>query len=712
MANLSNINGKFVVEQTTGYVGVGTTDPSYPIEVLNASAEIALNASGASIYRLKSDSTDYFRINKNGVGDKLVISGGGDVGIGISVPTTKLHIGGTAPGDSIIRQDSTVSGTNWEIGERTAGKWQIFEDDGDSIVATFMSSGNVGIGTTGPTEKLDVSGTAIVRSTLFTVGNVHGFTSTYGASFFINNGGGTTYFNATGGNVGIGTVSPNTKLHISSAALSDIRLENTGTAIGSGENYGQIEWEGNDYNTSANGIRASIQVKGYGAGTQGETGMYFRTSYIGADSNVDRMVISHLGNVGIGTASPNKELTLGGAAGTQTLSFTTSAYLGDQAVIGNIEFSTHNADASYAQLANIYALKTGTNTNSGDITFWTKSNGARSEKMRIKNNGVVYIGYVDATAIGSHKLEVNGALYASGNIRTNGIFSNNSAPDDDVFEAIQSGRKCSLKTYFSSGSTESRWVLKTSTGATDGSTVDALTVKPTYAIFNGGVGIGATSTPYKLRVKTDATHTNGVYMSAGTGNGNHSLYVEDRDGTAEYFAVRGDGQIRLHASRVGDTLFGCTALPSASVFGSAFKSDSKSRYTLMQSCNDTGLSDLQEFFNPNGAVGKIQTSGSATIFNTASDYRLKEDLQDFAGLDIISKIPVYDFKWKIDGKRSYGVMAHELQEILPDAAAGKKDAINEDGSINPQGVDYSKIVPLLVKSIQELKAEIEILKNK
>jgi len=78
MANLSNINGKFVVEQTTGYVGVGTTDPSYPIEVLNASAEIALNASGGSIYRLQSDSTDSFRINKNGVGDRLVIDGSGN----------------------------------------------------------------------------------------------------------------------------------------------------------------------------------------------------------------------------------------------------------------------------------------------------------------------------------------------------------------------------------------------------------------------------------------------------------------------------------------------------------------------------------------------------------------------------------------------------------------------------------------------------------
>ena len=113
-----------------------------------------------------------------------------------------------------------------------------------------------------------------------------------------------------------------------------------------------------------------------------------------------------------------------------------------------------------------------------------------------------------------------------------------------------------------------------------------------------------------------------------------------------------------------------------------------------------------QFINPNGTVGSISTSGVATAFNTSSDYRLKEDLKDFDGLDKVSKIPVYDFKWKTDNSRSYGVLAHELQEVLPQAVNGEKDAEEM------QGVDYSKIVPLLIKSIQELKQEIEILKNK
>jgi len=163
---------------------------------------------------------------------------------------------------------------------------------------------------------------------------------------------------------------------------------------------------------------------------------------------------------------------------------------------------------------------------------------------------------------------------------------------------------------------------------------------------------------------------------------------------------------RMRITSGGDVLFGTQGTPNGtSVYGSAFLPESVNRTVLRQASSWTGTSTLQTYYNPNGPVGSIKTNGFATTFNTSSDYRLKEDLQDFAGLDMVSKIPVYDFKWKTDDSRSYGVMAHELQEVLPDAVSGEKDA--ED----MQSVDYSKIVPLLVKSIQELKAEVDKLKQ-
>ena len=53
------------------------------------------------------------------------------------------------------------------------------------------------------------------------------------------------------------------------------------------------------------------------------------------------------------------------------------------------------------------------------------------------------------------------------------------------------------------------------------------------------------------------------------------------------------------------------------------------------------------------------------------------------------------------------MMAHELQEVLPNYVSGEKDAIIKDGNIKAQGVDYSKIVPILIKSIQELNEKLE-----
>ena len=111
------------------------------------------------------------------------------------------------------------------------------------------------------------------------------------------------------------------------------------------------------------------------------------------------------------------------------------------------------------------------------------------------------------------------------------------------------------------------------------------------------------------------------------------------------------------------------------------------------------------FYLSGTAVGSITGSGSTTSYNTSSDYRLKEDLKPVKGLEIVNKINVYDYKWKSNNSRMDGVLAHELAEVLPYAVHGIKDGEEM------QGVDYSKIVPVMVQAIKELKSEIDLLKQ-
>ena len=109
------------------------------------------------------------------------------------------------------------------------------------------------------------------------------------------------------------------------------------------------------------------------------------------------------------------------------------------------------------------------------------------------------------------------------------------------------------------------------------------------------------------------------------------------------------------------------------------------------------------FENPNGVVGQISSSGTATSYITSSDYRLKENVVPIdkkTALDAVKSWPIKSFSWKADGSADVGVLAHELQAVKPSAVSGEKDAEFEDGAIKPQGVDYSKLVPELVAAVQ------------
>jgi hypothetical protein len=132
----------------------------------------------------------------------------------------------------------------------------------------------------------------------------------------------------------------------------------------------------------------------------------------------------------------------------------------------------------------------------------------------------------------------------------------------------------------------------------------------------------------------------------------------------------------------------------------------------------TGAANFAIFYNGNGsAIGSIQTSnataGTSVSFNTSSDYRLKENVVAMSGAtERLKQLKPSRFNFIADADTTVdGFLAHEVQEIVPEAITGAKDAVDADGNPEYQGIDQSKLVPLLVATIQELEARIAALES-
>ena len=114
-------------------------------------------------------------------------------------------------------------------------------------------------------------------------------------------------------------------------------------------------------------------------------------------------------------------------------------------------------------------------------------------------------------------------------------------------------------------------------------------------------------------------------------------------------------------------------------------------------------------------VGSISTDGSATAYNQSSDYRLKENVANLTGaISRVKQLNPVRFTWISNPSRGTvdGFLAHEVQAVIPEAVTGEKDAVNADGSIKAQGIDQSKLVPLLTAALQEAITRIETLEAK
>ena len=703
-----------LTSSSAGNVGIGTTSPVAKLHVYQnnsdddttagvtieqdgtGDAALSFLLSGIKRWRLGIDNNDYdkFKISDAtnlASSNKLTIDTSGNVGIGTTSPQAALHVSGpfntNAPtGNGILMGlynnthgyihlngssggyiDFSTSGVDHKgrILYDNTSNYLRFDTNGTEKVR-ITSAGNVGIGTSNPTQNLHVVGRAeITRNAEVLRCN----SSDANGSFVTwqNNGSSIGYIGAgyhlwaspnniatsfgiraqsrldlgiqadvymtmlSSGNVGIGTTSPQENLEIHDATMSTISLSYEGNS----GNGSSIDINLRPATPIAAPLTSQILFADDGAFRQN---IHFKTKTSATASSglSTRMIIDPDGNVGIGTSSPLANLTV---TTSMSSSPTSTLYLDVEGTNTNGGGSqiVFNTSATSGNLTNYNAKITGTRVfgtgGDSELGFWTtlvSDNVAAQQRMVITKEGNVGIGTTSPQA----KLEIT-TLRESG-IRLSS--SDISAAADELLSGIDF-----------------------------------------YSPDTGNEGIKAS-----IKVNYADTAANS-YMTFSTGANTERM--------------------RINSS--GDLLFGTTGTPNGtSVYGSAFLNTTNERMALVQATDTTSLATMQTYYNPNGAVGSIKTTGSATQFNTSSDYRLKEDLKDFDGLDKVSKIPVYDFKWKVDDSRSYGVMAHELQEVLPDAVSGEKDAEEM------QGVDYSKIVPLLIKSIQELEAKVKELESK
>jgi hypothetical protein len=273
--------------------------------------------------------------------------------------------------------------------------------------------------------------------------------------------------------------------------------------------------------------------------------------------------------------------------------------------------------------------------------------------------------------------------------------------------------------------------LRLGTNTNEGMRIDA----------SGNVGIGTASPSGRLHVVA-ATNTN-FYTSSGTTqyqlnsilNGNNAnLYygVEgsstgrtDVGGTldnASFFGSRTAHSVQLisnNAARMtidssGNVGIGTTS-PDAKL---AIDASGASTPTAPISCNATsGTGDrYAALFRYSGTLsGSVIVNGASASYNTSSDYRLKTNLEPISnGIERIKQLPVYRFNWKTNesGNKVDGFVAHEVTPIVREAIHGEKDAVDADGNPIYQGIDQSKIVPLLTAALKEAITKIEVLESK
>jgi hypothetical protein len=264
---------------------------------------------------------------------------------------------------------------------------------------------------------------------------------------------------------------------------------------------------------------------------------------------------------------------------------------------------------------------------------------------------------------------------------------------------------------------EHRWYT-----AASGTAGNAITFTQAMTLdASGNLGLGSTSpTNFPnyvcLELKGKTTTYGGVIKFVSNDGTHAALNFLDANGncmgtqTAHPLRFITNDTERARITSGGDFLLCGKTVVDTTTAGAYFEPNSINYGRLNFIANSTATASTPVSFYYNGSqIGTITGTTTATAYNTSSDRRLKENIAaaDDAG-SVIDAIQIVKHDWKVGGHVRFGVVAQDLQVVAPEAVSAGDDGEEIERT---WGVDYSKLVPMLVKEIQSLRARVAALEG-
>jgi len=570
------------------------------------------------------------------------------------------------------------------------------------------------------------------------------------------------------GNVGIGGTPGGEQLLVRQSAVANAPTRSSALYLESNGNC-EIQFVGNSSNdcqlrfgTSSNSFKGALEYQ------------LDNNALLAYVNGSEAMRIDSSGRVGINTSSPAATLSVDALAGNSTVCFlkspTVNAYLqlgnsaNDQGYVGyqSSDMTFYTAGSERIRIDSSGRLLVGTTTegqvnadnltinDSGDAGITIRSGSANAGSLFFSDNTTgssEYAGYLqydhssDYFAIGTNTAE-RLRISSAGNV---GIGT--TVPDANV-----DIRGTNPSVLFSNSNKSKAYRIQLNESA------DALVINDNDLTerlridSSGRVGIGETSmdallvikgasdsaTTPSIRLKDGSdtreawiTNASGDLILANGGNDNvpHAKLTL-HDANLMLFYTANTERMRIDSSgRVG------IATTTTNWFSGDHKLVVRNNVNLGSSSCVLALQDAGGqypyiawnaagsgtrgliLFRTSGAgsvVGSITTDGSTTTYSPTSDYRVKENVVPLSNaIDRLNQLKPcrYNFKENTTNITRDGFLAHEVTPIVPDAVVGEKDAVDENGEMALQGLDVTKLIPLLTAALQEASAKIETLET-